>query len=148
MMLFQKSRKSFPSTSVPMHPYKKEFEEIWKSCKRMFQKSRVVQWTTALSVFFLVATTALPIWRILPLAAESPFIALHYNIYLGIDRLGPISHIFFLPALGLLFLVVNLSIQAWGYRTQKTLSLFFAASNPFLQFILLGAMSLIVLINV
>lgn len=114
----------------------------------MFQKERLIVWTTAFSVFFLGATTALPIWRILPLEAESPFIALHYNIYLGVDRFGPIWHIFFLPALGLLFLVLNLLIEAWAYRTQKPLSFFFAVATPFLQLVLLSAMVLIVLINV
>lgn len=101
-----------------------------------------------ISLFFLAITTLLPIWRILPLASETPFIALHYNIYLGVDRLGSIAHIFFLPALGLVFLLVNLTIEAWVYRTQKTLVLFFSAATPFLQFILLCAMTLIVLINV
>lgn len=114
----------------------------------MFQKERLIVWTTVISVFFLIVTTVLPIWRILPLGAESPFIALHYNIYLGVDRFGPIWHIFFLPALGLLFLVLNLTIEAWAYRTQKTLSFFFAATTPFLELVLLAAMVLIVLINV
>lgn len=114
----------------------------------MFQKERLIVWTTIISFFFLVGTMVLPVWRILPLAAESPFIALHYNIYLGVDRFGPISYLFFLPALGLLFLVLNLTIEAWAYRTQKTLSFFFAAATPFLQLVLLAAMVLIVLINV
>lgn len=114
----------------------------------MFQKERLIVWTTTVSLFFLIGTIVLPIWRILPLGAESPFIALHYNIYLGVDRFGPIWHIFFLPALGLLFLVLNFTIEAWAYRTQKTLSFFFAAATPFLQLVLLAAMVLIVLINI
>ncbi len=114
----------------------------------MFQKERLIVWTTGLSLFLLIGTMVLPVWRILPLGAESPFIALHYNIYLGVDRFGPIWHIFFLPALGLLFLVLNLAIEAWAYRTQKTLSFFFAAATPVLQLVLFAAMVLIVLINV
>lgn len=133
---------------MDVHPYKKDLQELWKSFLRMFQKSRTVRWTTAISVFFLAISVFLPILRILPLASETPFIALHYNIYLGVDRLGPISHIFFLPALGLLFLLVNLTIEAWVYRSQKTLTLFFAGATPFLQLVLLVAMALIVLINV
>lgn len=131
-----------------VHPYKKDLQELWKFFLRMFQKNRTVRWTTAISVFFLAVTVFLPIWRILPLASETPFIVLHYNIYLGVDRLGPISHIFFLPALGFLFLLLNFTIEAWVYRSQKTLTLFFATATPFLQFILLCAMALIVLINV
>lgn len=114
----------------------------------MFQKSSTVRWSTSISVLFLIAITALPIWRILPLASETPFIALHYNVYLGVDRLGPISQIFFLPVLGTFFLLVNLLIQARSFRTQKTLALFFAAATPCIEFVLLVAMGLIVLINV
>ena len=133
---------------MAVHPYKKDLQEMWKSFLQMFQKSSTVRWSTSISVLFLIAITALPIWRILPLASETPFIALHYNVYLGVDRLGPISQIFFLPVLGTFFLLVNLLIQARSFRTQKTLALFFAAATPCIEFVLLVAMGLIVLINV
>lgn len=133
---------------MAVHPYKKEVEEVWKSFLRMFRGNRMILWTTAISVFFLLGTTILPIWRVFPFGADFPFMALHYNIYLGVDRFGPISHIFFLPALGLFFLVLNLTIEAWAYRTQKALSFFFAAATSFLQLILFVAMVLILLINV
>ncbi|MFA4845804.1 MAG: hypothetical protein WC654_04570, partial [Patescibacteria group bacterium] len=90
----------------------------------------------------------LPIWRLLPLVADLPFIALHYNIYLGVDRFGSLYQIFFIPLLGLFFLLLNLVIEILSFRKQKTLAIFFAASTPILQFILLVAMILIVLINV
>ena len=111
----------------------------------MFLQSALVRWTTAISALFLIATTLLPVWRILPLAAEAPFIALHYNIYLGVDRFGSVYRIFFLPALGTFFLLVNLLIQARSFRTQKTLALFFTAATPCVQFILFVAMVLIVI---
>ncbi len=133
---------------MAVHPYKKDLQEMVKSFRLMFQKNLMVRWSAGLSILFLAATIALPVWRILPLAAETPFIALHYNIYLGVDRLGSIYQIFFLPALGTFFLLLNLLIQARSYRTQKTLALFFAAATPCVEFILLVAMVLIVLINV
>ncbi len=131
-----------------MHPYKKDFQELWKSCCQMFQQSVLIRWTSAISVLLLVATVLVPVWRILPIASGSPFIALHYNIYLGVDRFGPVYRIFFLPALGAFFLLVNLLIQARSFRTQKMLALFFAAATPCVQFILFVAMVLIVLTNV
>jgi hypothetical protein len=133
---------------VDVHPHKKSLQVIWKSFKRMFRKNRMVQRTTALSVLLLLATFLLPVLRILPMAEQTPFIALHYNIYLGVDRFGPIQHLFFIPFTGLLFLLVNIFVQARSWKSQKTLSLFFAAASPLLQFILLVAMILIVLINV
>lgn len=115
--------------------------------KRMFKKSRMVRVTTALSVLLLAATFFLPAWRLMPLADQTPFIALHYNIYLGVDRFGAIEKLFYLPFTGLLFLVVNLLVMARAWKHQKTLALFFAAANPLFQFILLVAMVLIVLMN-
>ena len=132
---------------MAVHPYKKDLQEIWKSFKRMFRKSRLIRWTSLVSILLLVGTWFLPLWRILPLAQESPFIALHYNIYLGVDRFGPVWHIFFIPALGTLFLLINLFIEARSYRQQKVLSFFFTAATPLLQLILFMAMVLIVLIN-
>jgi hypothetical protein len=133
---------------VPVHPYKKDLQEIWKSGRQMLGKSRLVKRSALVSVFVLAIMVALPAWRILPLASQTPFIALHYNIYLGVDRFGPVWHIFFLPALGLLFLTLNLFIQARSFRQQKTLALFFAVTTPVLQLVLLVAMVLIILINI
>lgn len=115
--------------------------ELWRSSR----SSRV---TLVLSIFFLIVTFTLPIWRLVPLASEVPFIALHYNIYLGVDRFGALYQIFFIPVLGLFFLILNATIEVLSFRRLKTLSLFFAVSNPILQFILLVAMTLIILINV
>lgn len=114
----------------------------------MFVKNRLVPYTTALSVLFLSITFALPVWRLLPLAEQSPFIALHYNIYLGVDRFGPVYQVFFLPGVGIFFLLLNLFIQARAYKNQKMLSLFFASATPLLEFILCAAMVLIVLTNI
>lgn len=113
----------------------------------MFSKSRMVRVTTILSCLFLAATFFLPAWRLMPLAESTPFIALHYNIYLGVDKFGAIERIFTLPFLGLFFLLLNLVVQARTWKHQKTLSLFYAAANPMFQFVLLVAMVLIVLIN-
>ncbi len=100
------------------------------------------------SILFLVVTFVLPILRLVPLASEVPFIALHYNIYLGVDRFGSLYQIFFIPILGFFFLLLNCFIEILSFRRQKTLSWFFAISTPLLQLILLIAMTLIILINV
>ncbi len=113
----------------------------------MFTSSALVRLSLLLSLVLLFAAFVLPVWRILPLAEDEPFIALHYNIYLGVDRFGPVWHIFFIPILGLFFLLLNTVIQAVSFHRQKTLSLFFAVATPLLQLTLLAAMALIVIIN-
>jgi len=104
--------------------------------------------TTALSIVILALTFILPLWRILPFASQTPYIALHYNIYMGVDRFGPVYQILFIPFLGLGFLVLNLVIEAKNYSHQKILSYFFAITTPLIELILLVAMGLIVLIQV
>lgn len=130
-----------------MHLYKKSLQEIWKSGKRMFRESPLTRWSSMVSCTLIVASFVLPAWRMLPLAQASPFIALHYNIYLGVDRFGPVWRIFLLPVLGLLFYCVNLFIQARSFPSQKTLSLFFAAATPLIEWVFFVATALIVLIN-
>ena len=101
-----------------------------------------------LSVFLLSLTVALPVWRVLPLAAEQPFIPLHYNVYLGVDRFGPVRDLFFIPAIGLGLLLINLSVQTIFSKREKLLARFFSIVTPILQFVLLIAMGLIVLVIV
>ncbi len=130
-----------------MHRHRKSLEQFWKDFLRMFKKNNVVRVTTFISACFVTATFALPVWRILPMASEFPFVALHYNIYLGIDRFGPVNSLLYIPLLSLSFLILNLIIQAYSFRRQKILTLFFAAATPVITFVLLVAMTLIVLIN-
>ncbi len=130
-----------------MHRHKKSLEQFWKNFRQMFVKSKMVRITAFISFVFIAITFALPVWRILPMASETPFIALHYNIYLGVDRFGPVHSLFVLPAMSLGFFLLNVFIQAHAYRRQKTLTYFFAAATPVITFILMVAMTLIVLIN-
>jgi len=113
---------------------------------REMMRVRSYFWTAMLSLFLLILTFALPVWRVLPLASEQPYIPLHYNVYLGVDRFGPLRDLFFIPAVGLLILVVNLIVQTIFSKREKLLTTFFSIATPVLEFILLTAMVLIVLI--
>lgn len=130
------------------HHYKKSFQQFLKDGVEILRFSRSSRVALISSIFFLIVTFALPIWRLVPLASDVPFIALHYNIYLGVDRFGALYQIFFIPILGLFFMILNVVIEGLYFRRLKTLSLFFAVSNSIVQFILLVAMTLIILINV
>ena len=131
-----------------MNRHTKELKRFWKHFKDMMRSSKLYRWTAALSVFLLLLTIILPIWRVLPLASEQPFIPLHYNVYLGVDRFGPLRDLFLLPALGLFFLLVNLGMQTHFSKHEKLLARFFAISTTLFQFILLVAMVLIILVIV
>lgn len=83
-------------------------------------------------------------WRLKD-AAE--FVPLHYNIYFGIDRLGPYYQLFSLPFLGLLFIAVNFLLGAAFFSKEKLLSQILAGISSFSQLILILASIFILLVN-
>lgn len=95
-----------------------------------------------------MATLVFPIWRLLPLAKDQPFIPLHYNVYFGVDRFGAWYEAFIIPALGFLFLFLSLIMQTHFYKSEKMLSIFFAISTIFLEFTFFVAMVLLILLNI
>ncbi len=70
------------------------------------------KWIALFSLVLVILMVVLPLWRLLPVVRENPFIPLHYNIYLGIDRFGPWYRIFILPILGLIMLILNLLLAS------------------------------------
>lgn len=110
-------------------------------------RTKIGAWCFALAFFFLALDVALPVWRILPLAESRPYIPLHYNIYLGVDRLGPWYQIFVIPALGFGLFLFHLILQTIAFRKEKLLATMVAIATVILEFLLLVAMALIVLLN-
>ncbi len=100
------------------------------------------------SVFLLALTAALPLWRIVPLGSVRPFIPLHYNIYLGVDRLGPWQQIFILPILGFSLFLFNLFLQTFVFPQEKLLAFLISIATTILELIFFVAMILIVLMNI
>ncbi len=130
------------------------FQKITKAL-RLFRRaivdllrtSALYRRTAIASGILLLLTIALPVWRILPMAGQKPFIPLHYNVYVGVDAFGPWYDIFVLPMLGAALLVVNLLFQAAFYERERVLSAFFAVATLVTELVLLVAMVLIVLLN-
>jgi len=120
---------------------------LGRSFKELMAASPVYKRTAIVSALLVLLTTLLPLWRVLPQVKESPFIPLHYNIYLGVDSFGPWYSIFVLPGLGLTLLLINLIFEAVFFKREHVLSYFFAYATVFSEVILLVAMILIVLLN-
>ncbi len=127
---------------------RKQAKQFFKSFRELLAHGRFTRWTLIVSVILLIGTFVLPIWRILPLAKEQPFIPLHYNIYFGVDRFGPWAHAFVIPALGLIFLLISLIMQTHFFKKEKMLATFFAISTIFLELTFLVAMVLLILLNI
>lgn len=74
-------------------------------------------------------------------------IALHYNIYFGIDFLGPWFNLFYLPTIGLAFFLFNLAIGAISFEREKMLGYFLVGATTLNQILLLLAAFFVVFIN-
>lgn len=122
------------------------FHFFFSDTKEMLHNKRFV-WCLVLSIFFLILSFALPAWRIVPLAVSRPYIPLHYNIYLGVDRLGSWYQIFVLPALGLGLFFFNLILQTVAFKKEKLLAIMLAVATVLIEALLFFAMALIVVLN-
>ncbi|MFA6254727.1 MAG: hypothetical protein WC675_01685 [Patescibacteria group bacterium] len=98
-------------------------------------------------VFSLIANIILWLFLVWQARNFSDLIFLHYNIYFGIDLLGPWHQIFFLPLFGLGFLVINLLISLIFYQRERILSYFLVGTASLLQFIFILAGVFITLVN-
>lgn len=75
---------------------------------------------------------------------EAP-IVLHYNIYFGIDFIDQWYKIYFIPSVGLLFIVLNLVIGQAVYKQEKLATYFLSSASLFTQVLLVIASVCIVL---
>ncbi|MBI4133073.1 hypothetical protein HY478_00505 [Candidatus Uhrbacteria bacterium] len=100
----------------------------------------VVAAATELIMIVLLASRA-------PAASEQAVLPLHYNIYFGIDFVGPWYSIFASALLGLVAFIVNAVVILLTYERSRLFSYFFAVGTVALELILLiGAIFIALLI--
>lgn len=95
----------------------------------------------------LVINFSLWIYLVWQTKSFGDLVTLHYNIYFGIDWLGPWYQIFLLPSLGLAFFLINFMIGAMVYQREKILSYFLAGTSSLVQLIFSLAATFIISIN-
>ncbi len=125
----------------------RRISRISKTGQELFANALLFRSAAILSFFLVLATTFLAWWKIVPLAEATPFIPLHYNVYIGVDRFGSWREAFALPAIGLGLLFVNIGFEMAFFRTERMLASFFAIATVLSEVILFIAMILIVLLN-
>lgn len=77
---------------------------------------------------------------------EEP-IFLHYNIFFGIDLIGPWWKIFYIPLSGFIILLINTSLSAASFKEDRALSFTVMSATIFFELFLFLTSFLIVLIN-
>ncbi len=133
-----------------MNLFKRHFKprHFWIALVTLVRQSKTFRITSGISILFLLAMWLLPIWRIVPLAELKPFLPLHYNVYMGIDRFGPWYYAFMIPVLGTLLWIINSIFEALFFQKARVLSSFFAFGTVVTEGILLVSLIFMILLNV
>lgn len=98
----------------------------------------------------VIATSVLvnlTIWLLLffKITPQNAPVVLHYNIYFGIDFIDQWHKVYFIPSIGLLFIILNLVISQTIYKQEKLAAHFLSSSSLFIQVLLVIASICIVL---
>ncbi|EKE19040.1 MAG: hypothetical protein ACD_9C00158G0004 [uncultured bacterium] len=81
-----------------------------------FFHSALVQWMIIGSLIINVVNWGLIIFYIRPV--DFPII-LHYNVYFGVDVIGPWWQVYFLPLIGLLIFIINTLLGYLFYQQKE-----------------------------
>lgn len=76
-----------------------------------------------LSVLFLVIGWTVSLWRFPPLSVTGDIIPLHYNIYFGVDAIGPWWRILMIPGFATLTFLLNLLVMATKKKDDVALAM-------------------------
>ena len=120
---------------------------FWESS---YKKNKFVKLNLLLSVILNISSWALLIWKIAPLATPNGYgvIDLHYNLFLGVDLIGPWYYVFSIAGLGLFVILFNNLVAFWLYKKEKVLSYFLIIFQSIINMILFAATIFVVLLNI
>lgn len=110
----------------------------------LFFKDKIIKNSLIVSLILNVLTWLLFYFRI-PIQVEP--IALRYNVYVGINMIGPWFAVFYFSTVGLLIILINFFIAKHIYKRDKLPAHFLAVSALVCQLILLVYGVLLVMIN-
>ncbi len=123
------------------------FAGLFERYRLHAREARFVRLALLLSLGLNLLTWTLALWFVLPRLKTSPFFALHYTVYFGVDRIGPPWGLLRMPLLGLALLVVNVIVAVRLYRNERLASAFFMAMTLLLEFLVLILTFLSILLN-
>ncbi len=111
------------------------------------REARFVRLALLLSLGLNLLAWCLALWFALPRWSTSPFFALHYTVYFGVDQIGPPWGLLRLPLLGLGILAVNATVAIRRYRHERLTSTFLMALTLLLETLVLVVTFLSILLN-
>ena len=109
---------------------------------------RIFWWSFFVAAPVLNALSfGLILWKIMPLRGAREAFALHYNIYFGIDLIGPWYKMLVMPGAAFLFWFLNLIFASISYGANRAFAYFAAGFTLFFQILIFAATVLVVLLN-
>jgi len=100
-----------------------------------------------LSIFFNLAAWILLLIRLVPAIRRGAMVALHYNVYLNVNSVGPAFLALLPAALGTVIIAFNVALASRSYRPSRQNALVFLSLTAFYELLLLAASVFVAIIN-
>lgn len=124
------------------------FAKLFERHRLHLREARYVRVAILLAVGINLLNWILILWFVIPRLTTSPFFALHYNIYFGVDQIGAPWMLLRLPLMGLLILAVNFYFSVLNYEKDRLASTFVMILAVLLESLLLLVSFLTLLLNI
>lgn len=92
----------------------------WRFSARLAWQDPFIRWMTIITALFSVGMSAFFLWKLIPAGMRASVLTLHYNVYLGIDEVGPWRWIFIVPSMMFGVLMVNTVFAFGSFRNHPT----------------------------
>ncbi len=112
------------------------------------REARFIRVSLLLAAGLNLLNWALAAWFIVPRIGMTPFFALHYTVYFGVDQVGAAQGLATLPILGTLILLVDSALMARLYVKDRLAGAFLTALALLLEALLLFTTFLTILLNI
>ena len=116
---------------------------VWMPTLRLYFRDYWIRLLFAVAIFLNFVVLFLVGWY----QPDTERVLLHYNVYFGIDLIGEVVALWWLPCLAAILIVMNATIALHVWRRDRVLSYFVAGGTVFCVAIIAVATSFILLIN-
>lgn len=122
------------------------FARFMERSRLAIREARAVRVSLLLATGLNLLAWVMAVWFVVPRLGNS-FLALHYNIYFGTDRIGAPWRLVRGPAIGTLILFLNAGLAVGFYVRDRLASAFLMLLAMFLQMLVVASTFLVILLN-
>lgn len=112
------------------------------------REARVIRVSLVVAFSMNILSWIMFVWFVLPRLANSPFFALHYTVYFGVDLIGAPWRLVTMPLIGLVILLMNTFLVSHLYIKDRLSATLVVIATLFFEMMLLWSVFLNILLNV